>query len=73
MRERKKYDPEFKLSVVKEYLSDDTLYIKDICNKYSISQSAFFRWIKKYRESNFDDNVFFVKTRKTRVYYFRYF
>ncbi|WP_083825951.1 transposase [Marinitoga piezophila] len=60
---RKKYDPDFKLSVVKEYLSSDSLTQEDICNKYSISHSAFFKWVKKYEDSGYDDNVFNSKKR----------
>ncbi|MBM7560256.1 transposase [Marinitoga litoralis] len=58
MRRRTKYSPDFKLSVVKEYLSDDSLTQADICEKYSISRSAFLKWVKKYEDSGFDDNVF---------------
>lgn len=58
MRRRKKYDPDFKLSVVKEYLSNDSLTQADICEKYSISSSAFVKWVKKYENSGYDDNAF---------------
>ncbi|NUV00523.1 transposase, partial [Marinitoga sp. 1154] len=61
MRKRTNYEPEFKLSVVKEYLSDDSLTQRDICEKYSIPDSVFARWVKKYKDSNYDDNVFHSK------------
>ncbi|KLO21947.1 transposase [Marinitoga sp. 1155] len=61
MRKRTNYEPEFKLSVVKEYLSDDSLTQRDICEKYSIPDSVFARWVKKYKDSNYDDNVFHLK------------
>ena len=66
MRKRKKYEPDFKLSVVKEYLSSDSLTQEDICNKYSISRSAFFKWVKKYEDSGYDDNVFNSKKGRTK-------
>ncbi|WP_075780150.1 MULTISPECIES: transposase [unclassified Marinitoga] len=66
MRKRKKYDPNFKLSVVKEYLSSDSLTQADICEKYSISFSAFTKWVKKYEDSGYDDNVFNSKKGRTK-------
>jgi transposase-like protein len=57
MRKREKYSSDFKLQVVKEYLNSDKSQI-DICSEYNISQSAFSRWVKKYEESGYDDNVF---------------
>jgi len=43
MYNRKVYEPEFKLNIVKEYLSKE----------YSISPSMFFKWLKKYKESGY--------------------
>jgi transposase-like protein len=57
MRKREKYSSDFKLQVVKEYLNSDKSQ-NDICSEYNISQSAFSRWVKKYEESGYDDNVF---------------
>ncbi|MBM7558543.1 transposase [Marinitoga litoralis] len=57
MKNRNKYSPDFKLQVVKEYFNSDKTQ-KDICDEYGISSSAFFKWIKKYENSGFDDNVF---------------
>ncbi len=59
MQNRKVYPPEFKLSVVKEYLNGDKSQAQ-ICEEYSISPSIFFRWLKKYKESGYDDSVFNV-------------
>ncbi|WP_165974010.1 transposase [Marinitoga lauensis] len=57
MRKKKKYPSDFKLQVVKEYLNSDKSQ-NDICSEYNISQSAFSRWIKKYVDSGYDDNIF---------------
>ena len=59
MQSRKEYSPEFKLTVVKEYLNGDKSQAQ-ICEKYSISPSIFFRWLKNYKESGYDDSVFNV-------------
>ncbi|GAB6189641.1 hypothetical protein JCM30566_13820 [Marinitoga arctica] len=61
MRKRTNYEPEFKLSVVKKYLSDDSLTQRDICVKYSIPDSIFARCVKKYKDSDYDDNIFYSK------------
>jgi len=50
MQNRKVYPPEFKLSVVKEYLNGDKSQAQ-ICEEHSISPSIFFRWLKKYKDS----------------------
>ncbi|HCI29180.1 MAG TPA: hypothetical protein DE117_03205 [Fervidobacterium sp.] len=42
MQNRKVYEPEFKLGVVKEYLNRDKSQ-SQICEEYSISSSIFFR------------------------------
>ncbi len=60
MYNRKVYEPEFKLNVVKEYLNGDKSQ-GQICEEYSISPSIFFIWLKKYKESGYDDSVFNVK------------
>jgi len=60
MYNRKVYDPEFKLNVVKEYLNGDKSQAQ-ICEEYTISPSMFFKWLKKYKESGYDDSVFNVK------------
>jgi len=60
MYNKKVYEPEFKLNVVKEYLNGDKSQAQ-ICEEYSISPSMFFRWLKKYKESGYDDSVFNVK------------
>ena len=60
MYNRKVYDPEFKLNVVKEYLNGDKSQAQ-ICEEYSISPSMFFKWLKKYKESGYDDSVFNVE------------
>ncbi len=60
MYNRKVYDPEFKLNVVKEHLNDDKSQVQ-ICEEYSISPSMFFKWLKKYKESGYDDSVFNVE------------
>jgi len=60
MYNRKVYDPEFKLNVAKEYLNGDKSQVQ-ICEEYSISPSMFFKWLKKYKESGYDDSVFNVK------------
>ena len=60
MQNRKVYPPEFKLSVVKEYLNGDKSQAQ-ICEEHSISPSIFFRWLKKYKESGYDDSVFNVR------------
>ena len=59
MHSRKTYEPEFKLNVVKEYHGDKSQ--AQICEEYSISPSMFFKWLKKYKESGYDDSVFNVK------------
>jgi len=56
MYNRKVYDPEFKLNVVKEYLNGDKSQAL-ICEEYSISPSMFFKWLKKYKESGYDDSI----------------
>jgi len=60
MYNRKVYDPGFKLNVVKEYLNGDKSRAQ-ICEEYSISPSMFFKWLKKYKESGYDDSVFNVE------------
>jgi len=60
MYNRKVYDPEFKLNVVKEYLNGDKPQAQ-ICEEYSISPSMFFKWLKKYKESGYDDSIFNVE------------
>jgi len=44
MYNRKVYDLEFKLNVVKEYLNGDKSQAQ-ICEEYSISPSTFFKWL----------------------------
>jgi len=56
--------PEFKLNVVKEYLNGDKSQAQ-ICEEYSISPNIFFRWLKKYKESGYDDSVFNVSRGKS--------
>ena len=56
---KKVYEPEFKLSMVKEYLKSYKSQAQ-IYEEYSISPSMFFRWLKKYKESGYDDSVFNV-------------
>ncbi len=60
MYNRKMYEPEFKLNVVKEYLNGDKSQAQ-ICEEYSISPSIFFKWLKKYKESGYDGSIFGVK------------
>jgi len=48
MYSRKVYEPEFKLSVVKEYLNVDKSQAQ-ICEEYSISPSIFFRSFGMYK------------------------
>jgi len=42
-----------------EYLNGDKSQAQ-ICEEYSIYPSMFFRWLKKYKESGYDDSVFNV-------------
>ncbi len=60
MQSRKVYSPEFKLSVVKEYLNGGKSQ-SQICEEYSISPSVFFRWLKEYKDSGYDDSIFNVR------------
>ncbi|GAB6190201.1 hypothetical protein JCM30566_19440 [Marinitoga arctica] len=66
MRKQTNYDPEFKLSVVKEYLSDDSLTQKDICEKYSIPDSVFYLFNDNFNDfiSSYDFSDFFVSVKK---------
>jgi len=48
MQNRKEYSPEFKLTVVKEYLNGDKSQAQ-ICEKYSIFPSMFFMWFGMYK------------------------
>ncbi|OQY10610.1 MAG: hypothetical protein B6I29_00905 [Marinitoga sp. 4572_148] len=58
MKNRKKYSAEFKLQVVKEYLNTEKS-LNDIANEYSIpSAHTIHKWVKKYEDSGYDDNVF---------------
>ena len=49
MYNRKVYDPEFKLNVVKEYLNGDKSQAQ-ICEEYSISHSMFFKWLRNFSD-----------------------
>ena len=60
MYNRKVYDPEFKLNVVKEYLNGDKSQAQ-ICEEYSAYPSIFSDLLKKYKESRYDDSIFSVK------------
>ncbi len=59
MQNRKTYGSEFKLNAVKEYLNGDKFQAQ-ICEEHSISPSIFFRWLKKYKESGYNDSIFNV-------------
>lgn len=63
MRKGTSYPSEFKLDVVKDYLNTEKTYA-DIYEEYNVSSSTLAKWIKKYEESGYDDNVF--KTRKSK-------
>mgnify|MGYP000845664988 FL=1 len=60
MQKRKVYSPEFKLNVVKEYLNGGKSPTQ-LCEKYSISPSIFFRWLKEYKGSGYDDSIFNIR------------
>jgi len=58
MKKRKQYSPEFKLQVVKDYLNSPKSF-NDITNEYSIpSSNTVHKWVKKYIDSGYDDNIF---------------
>ena len=63
MRKGTSYPSEFKLDVVKDYLNTEKTYA-DIYEEYNVSSSTLAKWIKKYEESGYDDNVF--KSRKSK-------
>ena len=60
MYNRKIYEPKFKFNVVKDCLNGDKSQ-GQTCEGYSISPSILFKWLKKYKESGYDDSVFNVK------------
>jgi len=60
MQKRKVYSPEFKLNVVKEYLNGGKSPTQ-LCEKYSIPSSTFFRWLKEYKSSGYDDSIFNIR------------
>ncbi|WGS64359.1 transposase [Marinitoga aeolica] len=58
MKNRNKYSPDFKLQVVKEYLNSDKS-LSDIASKNGIpSPHTLHKWVKKYEDSGYDDNIF---------------
>ena len=53
LKKKKQYSPEFKLQVVKDYLSSDKS-LNDIANEYSIpSSNTVHKWVKKYVDSGY--------------------
>ena len=57
----KKYSAEFKLQVVKKYLNTEKS-LNDVANEYSIPFAhTIYKWVKKYKDSGYDDNVFSFK------------
>jgi len=63
MRKGKSYPSEFKLDVVKDYLNTEKTYA-DISEEYNVSSATIAKWVKKYEESGYDEDVF--KTRKSK-------
>ena len=57
VKARRTFSPEFKLKVVKEAL-DTPVSIAELAEKYNIDKTVIYRWVSKYRNSNFDDSVF---------------
>jgi transposase-like protein len=66
LKKIKQYSPEFKLQVVKDYLSSQKS-LNDIANEYSVpSVNTVHKWVKKYVDSGYDDNVFISKKGRTK-------
>jgi hypothetical protein len=58
MKKQTKYSSDFKLQVVKEYLTSD-LSLADIASKFDIpSVNTVHRWVKLYTDSGYNDDVF---------------
>jgi transposase-like protein len=69
MKKRNKYPPDFKLQVVKEYLTSD-LSLSDIASKFDIpSVNILHRWVKLYTDSDITTTFLILK----KIYYFCHF
>jgi transposase-like protein len=60
MRKKRKYSADFKLNLVKEYLSSEKSQTQ-IAEENDVPPSVFARWVSKYNSSNCDDDVFNTK------------